>query len=61
MGRVTIEIDEEGATVHVDGIKGARCADLSALFDKLGERESSKKTEEYYEEEVRVATIRDTL
>ncbi len=55
-GQIEVTIDLDGhATIHVQGVKGARCLDLTkALEAELGTVTSRMKTEEFFAKEVNV-------
>ena len=50
---LTITISTDGETVvgEVEGIKGKRCSDISALLDKVGEELEHRHTAEWSEPE----------
>jgi len=54
---ITISADGEIVTGQVAGIKGKRCADVSALLDKVGEELEHCRTSEWDEPEpVQIST-----
>jgi hypothetical protein len=56
-GTLTMHSEEIEITIHpngqleytIKGVKGAACADISALLEQLGRIEHEERTGEYYE------------
>jgi hypothetical protein len=52
---IEISILPDGRVEYtIKGVKGAACADISALLEQLGKVEQEERTGEYYEDDTRV-------
>jgi hypothetical protein len=61
--RIEITIDQDGKiNAATEGIKGEMCLDkLQELLGELGDVDSVFKTDEYYQKETVVTTVRQTV